>query len=179
MSRDSSDNANRAEVVEKEEKSELRITLESPPATTACVEAASPVEESETPASLESIGVQPRSSVELLDSLLITDSWRLANKRSAPLDIPTPPSKDSSSDSVFTDPDEHPVSSTVTKDRRKTMAPPIPITTHKKVQLASPSQLGEFHIYVKYGKFLLLFILLWMELIQCFDMGIRVTKCQF
>ena len=38
--------------------------------------------------------------------LLVTDSWRRANTNLAVTDVPTPPSQESSSDSVFTDPGE-------------------------------------------------------------------------
>lgn len=38
--------------------------------------------------------------------LLVTDSWRRVNKSVTTPEIPTPPSQQSSSDSVFTDPDE-------------------------------------------------------------------------
>ena len=38
--------------------------------------------------------------------LLVTDSWRRANKSVTTPDIPTPPSQQSSSDSVFTDPED-------------------------------------------------------------------------
>lgn len=41
-----------------------------------------------------------------LPPLLVTDSWRLANKGLVVTEMPTPPSQESSSDSVFTDPEE-------------------------------------------------------------------------
>lgn len=41
-----------------------------------------------------------------LPPLLVTDSWRLANKGLVVTEMPTPPSQESSSDSVFTDPGE-------------------------------------------------------------------------
>lgn len=39
-------------------------------------------------------------------ALLVTDSWRLANKSLVVTEISMPPSQESSSDSVFTDPEE-------------------------------------------------------------------------
>ncbi|XP_012522925.1 formin-2 isoform X2 [Monomorium pharaonis] len=41
-----------------------------------------------------------------LPPMLVTDSWRLANKGLVVTEMPTPPSQESSSDSVFTDPGE-------------------------------------------------------------------------
>jgi hypothetical protein len=48
----------------------------------------------------------PTTPQTQLPPLLVTDSWRLANKSLIVTEMPTPPSQESSSDSVFTDPGE-------------------------------------------------------------------------
>lgn len=91
-----------------------------------------------------------------LPPMLVTDSWRLANKNLVVTDMPTPPSQESSSDSVFTDPEELasisgatvPATEAPKTPSEKKPAPerpcnkeeksPFTISRQKKTHLASP-----------------------------------------
>ncbi|KAK2586047.1 hypothetical protein KPH14_012044 [Odynerus spinipes] len=94
-------------------------------------------------------------------TLLVTDSWRLANKGLLIAEISAPPSQESSSDSVFTDPEEAPLPTTeaqcasVTPSSTDTLAAsfssredhsnkrsPFSVLRHKRIHLPpTPSQL--------------------------------------
>ncbi|XP_070158727.1 formin-2 isoform X2 [Polyergus mexicanus] len=95
----------------------------------------------------------PTTPQTQLPPLLVTDSWRLANKGLVVTEMPTPPSQESSSDSVFTDPGEltmSPVTASTktqvakldhesplkmidSKEKKKT---PFVISRHKKIHLS-------------------------------------------
>lgn len=73
-----------------------------------------------------------------LPPLLVTDSWRLANKGLVVTEIPTPPSQESSSDSIFTDPGELTMSPvTAATKPEMTKCKPIPEAIDSKEEKAS------------------------------------------
>ncbi|XP_011879062.1 PREDICTED: formin-2-like [Vollenhovia emeryi] len=84
-----------------------------------------------------------------LPPLLVTDSWRLANKGLVVTEMPTPPSQESSSDSVFTDPGELTMSPVTAGTRPEVKRKPIletidskdekpsfTLSKHKKIHLS-------------------------------------------
>ncbi|XP_029680918.1 formin-2-like isoform X2 [Formica exsecta] len=94
----------------------------------------------------------PTTPQTQLPPLLVTDSWRLANKGLVVTEMPTPPSQESSSDSVFTDPGE--ITSPITASTKAQVAKlelesplkmidskeekkiPFVISRHKKIHLS-------------------------------------------
>ncbi|RLU24523.1 hypothetical protein DMN91_002612 [Ooceraea biroi] len=83
---------------------------------------------------------QTPTTPQTLPPLLVTDSWRLANKGLVVTEMPTPPSQESSSDSVFTDPGELTTSPVVTTVKAEVMAQstPKPETIGNKQEKPSP-----------------------------------------
>ncbi|XP_050446211.1 protein cappuccino-like isoform X6 [Cataglyphis hispanica] len=106
-----------------------------------------------TPTTTSTPAQTPTTPQTQLPPLLVTDSWRLANKGLVVTEMPTPPSQESSSDSVFTDPGElttSPVmastnaqvaksaleSSVKTIDSKEEKKIPFVISKHKKIHLS-------------------------------------------
>ncbi|XP_034950625.1 formin-2 [Chelonus insularis] len=114
-----------APVISEIQPDDIKLTLESPKRAEVPVEIAScplpPASQSqqsfegpsEAPPSSPSTGSVSIPPLDVLPvpatdpPLLVTDSWRRANTSLIIPDIPTPPSQASSSDSVFTDPEEN------------------------------------------------------------------------
>lgn len=104
----------------------------------------------------------PVSLTNPSSTLLVTDSWRLANKGLLVAEISAPLSQESSSDSVFTDPEEAllpaetqcasitpsstdlPVASASSREDHSDKRSPFAVLRHKKIQLPpTPSQLSK------------------------------------
>lgn len=124
----------------------------------------------------------PVSLTNPSSTLLVTDSWRLANKGLLVAEISAPLSQESSSDSVFTDPEEAPLpaetqcapitpSSTDTlvacvssRDDHSDKRSPFAVLRHKKIQLPpTPSQLSKDPIDFSHFSTILLKLMLLID----------------
>lgn len=72
-------------------------------------------------------------------TLLVTDSWRLANKCMVVAELSMPPSQESSSDSVFTDPEE--LAAIAAKEQEAAKTPSITAKDQHRVGPSSVSPL--------------------------------------
>lgn len=75
-------------------------------------------------------------------ALIVTDSWRLANKSLVVTEISLPPSQESSSDSVFTDPEEL-AAGTEAARKKETSSVTVSTSTEPIASAAAKSQRRE------------------------------------
>lgn len=81
-------------------------------------------------------------------TLLVTDSWRLANQCMVVTEISMPPSQESSSDSVFTDPEELAGATNGAKEEAVSTSLALVLKSHE-VEPSSMSPLfGEWNSYL-------------------------------
>ncbi|CAK9830261.1 Protein cappuccino [Anthophora retusa] len=96
------------------------------------------------------VPVSSQSDKQQQEVLLVTDSWRLANKSIVVTETSMPPSQESSSDSVFTDPEELAAAADVAKEEAPMAPSALPgafeVTKSHEVELSSMSPLFERRI---------------------------------
>ncbi|OAD62439.1 hypothetical protein WN48_07310 [Eufriesea mexicana] len=85
----------------------------------------------------------PNQSQNQETTLLVTDSWRLANKCMVVTEISMPPSQESSSDSVFTDPEELTGATNVAKEEAPPAPSPLTTLNHELERSSMSPLFGE------------------------------------